>query len=238
MKTATLFFVCSLFMCNLLFAQQKDTVSTTATATVDYYKATVGNSSLLYNGIRYHRFPYGTEGHAYYGEDSWYNGYVLYDGIQYPTRLRYDIATNVVIIPALSNDVVMIALVKRKLDAFGWDDHHFLNIHDSLPGIGPGIYEQLYNGGVTFLATKEKIIHEDLSKELRYSYSDNNNYYLRKDSVYIHVSSLNSILAILSDKKKEIQQYLKRNNIRFKSDKESAMKAIGAYYDQLKNTKP
>lgn len=237
MKTAFLTLLCTILVCSHLYSQQKDTVGTTYTATVNYYKSAMGNSSMLYNGIRYQRFGFPAEGHAYYGDDSWNTGYVVYDGMQYPTRIRFDIVNKTVIIPSLSNDVVMISLVPHKLDSFGWDGHQFLNIHDSLPGIKPDIYEQLYSGGVTFLARKEKIIHEDLSREIRYSYSEHDNYYLRKDSVFIHVSTLNGILSVLSDKKKEIQQYLKRNSIRFKTDKAAAMKLIGAYYDQLKNNK-
>ncbi|MBN9295468.1 MAG: hypothetical protein J0I41_00590 [Filimonas sp.] len=237
MKTAYLPILSLLLVCNRGNAQQNDTLNAAYNTTVNYYNSVVGNNVLLYNGIRYLNFPYKSEGHPFYEDDTWYKGHVVYDGIYYETSLRYDLATNAVIVPSLENNVVMISLVKHKLASFGWNDHEFVNIQDTLPGLKPGIYERIYDGGVTFLSRKEKVIHEDLSKEIRFSYTENTAYYIRKDSEYVRVSTQKGVLDVLADKKKEIQQYLKRNDIRFKSDKADAMKKIGAYYDQLRNTK-
>jgi hypothetical protein len=41
------------------------------------------------------------------------------------------------------------------------------------------------------------------------------------------------LLKILKDKKKEIQQFLKANNIIYKTDPETAMIAIATYYDRI-----
>jgi hypothetical protein len=60
-------------------------------------------------------------------------------------------------------------------------------------------------------------------------------YYVRKNGKYFSVSSKSSFLNQLSDKKKEIKQYIKDNRIKFRKNFENAMVKIMGYYNQLTN---
>ena len=60
-------------------------------------------------------------------------------------------------------------------------------------------------------------------------------YYIRKNNTYYSVSSQGSMLTILKDKKKELQQYIRANQIKFRKDPEEAMVKIASYYDHLTN---
>jgi len=60
-------------------------------------------------------------------------------------------------------------------------------------------------------------------------------YYVRKNNTYYSFSGQGSLLDVLKDKKKEIQQYIKANQIKFRQDPEEAMVKIASYYDHLTN---
>ena len=62
-----------------------------------------------------------------------------------------------------------------------------------------------------------------------------NVYYIKKDGVYYTIKNKSSLLAVLKSKKKEVQQYLKTNNIKFKREPERAMIMAVRYYDQITN---
>jgi hypothetical protein len=54
-----------------------------------------------------------------------------------------------------------------------------------------------------------------------------------KKDVYYTFKNERSLLKILNDKKKEIQQYLKKNGIRYKDDPERSMIMAVEYYNRL-----
>jgi len=59
-------------------------------------------------------------------------------------------------------------------------------------------------------------------------------YYLYKNGTYYSVSSEGSFLNVLKDKKKDLQQYIKANKLKFKKyQREDAMAKVAAYYDHL-----
>jgi hypothetical protein len=54
-----------------------------------------------------------------------------------------------------------------------------------------------------------------------------------KKDVYYKFKNERSLLKILNDKKKEIQQYLKKNRVRYKDDPERSMIMAIEYYNRL-----
>jgi len=62
-----------------------------------------------------------------------------------------------------------------------------------------------------------------------------NIYYIKKEGVYRTIRNKSSLLSVLKNKKKEVQQYLKTNDIKFKKEPERAMIMAVRYYDQLTN---
>jgi hypothetical protein len=65
-----------------------------------------------------------------------------------------------------------------------------------------------------------------------YSHSS---YYIKKGNAFYPITSKKSLLNILKPKQKEVQQYLKKSNIKFKKTPEKAALMAVEYYNQLMN---
>jgi hypothetical protein len=60
-------------------------------------------------------------------------------------------------------------------------------------------------------------------------------FYVRKDNVYYKVAGKGALLDILKDRKKQLQQYIKTNKIKFNNDPGRALANIAGYYDHITN---
>jgi hypothetical protein len=111
------------------------------------------------------------------------------------------------------------------------------SINNNSSNITTGFYDQLYSGKIEALARRAKDIQNSSSGTTAPEtyFSATNKYYFRIGSTYYKVSSKNSVLNVLKDRKKELQQYIRKNNIRFSNDPEGAMAKIASYYDHLTN---
>ena len=135
----------------------------------------------------------------------------------------------------------MFSLVSDRVHDFSLPNHHFVRVvaDSSSAGnqvVSTGFYEQLYGGKVEVLAKRTKNLQSgvDASASVIVGYFlSNNQYYLRKGNTYYSISSQSSFLNVLKDKKSQLQQYIRDNNIKFKQDREAAMVKIASYYDQL-----
>ena len=165
------------------------------------------------------------------------NATIRFEGMtfeQIPTL--YDIVRDQVIILDY-HKFFKINLPADKIQEFELPGHTFIRLlHDSSNGIKTGFYEQLYLGKVMLVAKREKKISQQYSNmeinNVVYSY---NFYYIRKGNVFYPVSSKKSLLKVLRPKQKEVQQYLKKNKIKFKKAPEKALLMAVEYYDQLMN---
>jgi hypothetical protein len=84
------------------------------------------------------------------------------------------------------------------------------------------------------LAKREKNIQATGGQTTSESYFNTvKTYYLRKNNIYYNISSKGTMLDVLKDKKKQLQQYIRSAQINFRKDPEEAMVKIASYYDQL-----
>jgi len=58
-------------------------------------------------------------------------------------------------------------------------------------------------------------------------------YYIKKDGIMYPVWKESDITDILQDKKKEIKQFIKKNKLKFRKDKDNVLVQIAAYYEQI-----
>lgn len=149
----------------------------------------------------------------------------------------YDLNKNVVVV-LLYNKFSMFTLLNERLERFDLLSHHFVNITaDSLhanAGIDAGFYDELYHGNVVVLAKYSKSIQTNSgSNGLETYFSSSKSFYLKKGSNYYSISGQGALLDILKDKKKELQQYIKANKIKYRKGPEEAMVAIAGRYDEL-----
>ena len=222
-----------------LSAQSVDTSSRPNNSKiVDVYYQSLGEQSPLYNGSQYLEYPFIIQdGHPFFGKQDFVNATILFDGMTFdavPTL--YDIVKDQVVIQDY-HKYYKINLPADKIQQFELDGHTFVRlVHDSSNEIKTGFYEQLYSGKATLFAKREKKISQQYANmEINNVVYSHTSYYIRKENQFYAVSSKKSLLNVLKPKQKEVQQYLKKNNIKFKKTPEKAALMAVEYYDQLMN---
>ena len=203
---------------------------------VALYYSSVDHQSRLYNGVEHVGYSPRIKGHAYFQEADLQKGSIVYDGLVYTdVPMWYDMLKEQVIIQHF-NKFTRIGLVSDKVTSFTLLNHHFIRLTiDSTLGlpIRTGFYDVLYKGSSTVLVKRVKTIYEIVKDELEREFTQQNYYYIQKDSTYYRVKSYKGLLTIFKDHSKEIKQYLRKNKIRYRKNTENAIIKAAAYYDSL-----
>jgi len=221
-------------------AQEADdtTLRENALNAVRVYYETLGEESPLYNGSEYLEYAYTLqEGHPFFQLATFVNGNINLDGmIFHDVPMLYDIVKDQLIILDFQK-VYKINLPADRIRQFSLLGHLFVRItHDSADQVKTGFYDQVYKGKLALFAKREKRVLEKYSNiQISKAVISENIYYIKKDGIYHTIKNKSSLFAVLKTKKKEVQQYLKTNNIKFKREPERAMIMAVKYYDQLTN---
>jgi hypothetical protein len=208
---------------------------------VSLFSASLGEQAPLYNGPEYYFYDHNIKGNAYFMDVNMFTtGTVFYSGELYKNvQMLYDLYTDDVAV-LLYNRFQKISLLKERVKNFDFLGHHFVNINvDTISNksdIKSGYYDELYDGKEQVLVKRTKSIQTTSSLVgLEKYFSPAIDYYIRKNKVYYSFSSQGQLLDILKDRKKDIQQYIKANKIKFRDDREQAMVKIVSYYDHITN---
>jgi hypothetical protein len=221
-----------LLICGLsqhVTAQNADdtTLHENALNAIGVYYQTLGEESPLYNGSEYIEYAYTLV--------DFIKGNVNVDGmIFHDVPMLYDIVKDQLIIQDFQK-VYKINLPADRVQQFFLLGHLFVRLNAS-DQVKTGFYDQLYKGKVALFAKREKKILEKYSNiQISKVVISQNVYYIKKDGVYYTIKNKSSLFSALKSKKKEVQQYLKANDIKFKREPERAMIMAVKYYDQLTN---
>ncbi|HZE83808.1 MAG TPA: hypothetical protein VE035_05825 [Puia sp.] len=200
-------------------------VSRTALANaIQSYHDFMGDQALVYNGPEHSDYQK-MKGHPYFEVEAALKGSVVYDGILYSDMpMHYDLVRDQVVIYNYSGDPI--SLSGEKIKEFSLSGHRFLNSTS-------GFYDLLCTGRVTLLARRIKIIEESIvDLTLVYTAIEKDRYYAVIAGVQHPVGNLNSLLALLKDKKKEIRQDLRKKKIKYRKEPERALVTAVQYYNQ------
>jgi len=208
---------------------------------ITLYKTSIGNQSPLYNGKEYYFYDPLIKGTAYFMDIKGFTpGSVNFDrGFYDNVPMLYDLYIDEVVV-LLYNNFSKFTLVKQKLKSFDFLGHHFININaDTIninSGTRSGFYDELYHGKISVLIKRTKNIQNSTggSGVERY-FNAITDLYLKKDNTYYSVTGQSSLINILKNKRKELQQYIKSNQIKFRDNPEQAIVEIATYYDHLTN---
>jgi len=205
------------------------------------YNTAIDQQSHLYNGPEYEFYDPIIKGNAYVFDIKTFSpGNVNYNGILYNNvPMMYDINKDVIVI-LLYNHFTKISLLSTRVSEFWLLDHHFVHINSDSTGraaLTTGFYDQLYAGHNTqILVRREKSIQTTTgSNTVESFFRETKDYYVKKGANYLSFSSKGALLDIFKDKKKELRQYIKTNNIDFRENFELAITNVASYYDQLTN---
>jgi len=208
---------------------------------VSLLSASLGEQAPLYNGPEYYFYDHTIKGTAYFMDVNTFTpGSVFYDGHLFSNvQMLYDLYTDDVAV-LLYNHFQKISLLKSKVKSFDFLGHHFVNINtDTISNksdIKSGYYDELYSGKEDIIVKRTKSIQTTSSLVgLEKYFSPAIDYYIIKNKVYYSFSSQGQLLDILKERKKDIQQYIKANKIKFRDDREQAMVKIVSYYDHITN---
>ena len=203
---------------------------------MEIYLSALGDQSPLYNGKEYVDYEIIiNEGHAFFESREFMKGEIQLEGMTFrEVPMLYDLIRDELIVRDIRN-VYKVILPASKVRQFVLAGHTFVRIeHNDSNRVKTGFYDQLYNGKLSLYARREKKIFEKREiARIDNIVQSHNSYYILKEGVYHNFKNQNGLLDILKDKKKEIQQYFKKNKIKFKDDPETAMVTAVNYYNRL-----
>ncbi|MFI5136477.1 MAG: hypothetical protein ACHQIM_01535 [Sphingobacteriales bacterium] len=207
---------------------------------VTLYYSSIGKQAGIFNGTEYNLYDPLIKGNAYFSDvNAFTPGSVYYDGAFYKNvPMLYDIYIDEVV-ALLYNHYSMYTLIKEKVAGFNFLNHHFVNINSDTSGsnsnLKSGFYDQLYAGKCEILIKREKNIQSSVGAGTAPEdyFRGNTKWFLRKNNIYYSFGGQGSLLKLLVDRKKELKQYIRSNQIKFQDKPEEAMVQIVSFYDHL-----
>src|SRR6185295_14963170 len=163
--------------------------------------------------------------------DDWEDGSIFYDGELFSdVALMYDISDDKVIIEHYSSRE-KIQLIVSKVSWFTLKKRRFVRLE------GPtvkGFYEELYDGPTKVYAKWEKTLQKSISGNAIHMYFDEKLFtYIYKDHIFYPVKTKKSILTVLADHKSELNKFIGKNKIGFRTDRGKNIARVTEYYDNI-----
>ena len=164
-------------------------------------------------------------------------GEVIYDGIRYDSILMiYDETKDVLVINDFGN---RIQLLNEKIEQFKIFNSNFIRIEkDSSSNelVSSGFYNVLSEGNLTLLKKQVKTVREEIigANELIRVIDEKNYYYIKKNDRMFLLKSSNDLYKLMGDRKKEVQQFVKENKLKFSNDKQDMLTKATGYFNSLK----
>jgi hypothetical protein len=203
--------------------------------TIIQYHHTLKDQSVIYTGRQYvpYFFPI-REGDPYFQTKQFRDGSLVYDGIYYNNvQLTYDELAGILIILGKFG---RIELLSEKVSEFTIADNRFIRlVKDDVNKLPTGFYQLLYAGKTSLLKRNQKTLREELENVdgvIRYV-DQHLLYYYKKNGLFYAIKSKKDALHFFQDRKKDIQQYISKNSLDLRSNRENTLLKIAEYYDQL-----
>jgi len=220
---------------------QTGTDSTGLSLVIANYNTAIGQQSHLYNGPEYEFYDPLIKGNAYVFDNKTFTpGSVKYGtGVYRDIPMLYDLNKDVVVV-LLYNHFTKFSLLNERVHEFWLLNHHFIRLNADSMGKGAlatGFYDQLYQGkSVGIIVKRAKSIQTTTGNNTIESFfSETKDYYVKKGNNYLGFSGKGGLLDIFKDKKKELRQYIKTNNLDFRENLEQAIVSAATYYDHITN---
>ncbi len=205
---------------------------------INVYHQSLGDQTGLYNGIQYIGYPFAfKEGHPFFYSPESTNGSITYDSVYYSNvMLLYDEIAEIII---MQDSAHRIQLHSSRVSGFTIANNTFIRlIKDSTAANleKTGFYNLLYNGKTSLLKKEIKRIREEVlnvTDGVQRFVDTKTYYYIKKDEKYFTLNRKKDVFRIFKEHKKDIQQFVKTNNLSYKHDKDNLLIKVSAYYDQL-----
>jgi hypothetical protein len=227
-------------MVNSLQAQSYVADSTLANKEPDFakhfYFTQRGEESAIYNGLQHDEYAPSIEGHAYFQSPAWQNGWVKYDNMLYENIImKYDLLKDQLIVAPKDSGEIFIALFSPRVSEFSFNGFHFVRAEKAEENaLTTGFYQQLVQGKITALAKRAKIIEEKvIGTTVTHNFQEEVKYYLCKTGTCYPIKNEKSILEVMNDQRKEIQQFLSKNKLNYRKSPERTIREVAEFYNKL-----
>ncbi len=200
----------------------------------NYHKYT-DKQARLYNGFLHIGYSHKIEGNAYYPDNSWRVGTVVYDGISYPNvNILYDAYKDELVIQHFHK--LMLTLHNEKVKEFSFEGKRFIRIvRDSVNrvNLSTGFYQELYGGKTRLLARRQKILEETVTDVLEQKFLPKNFYYIYRNNSWHTVKTFKELRKLLKERSQEIRQNLRRQKVKYRKEREKALILSVQHFDEL-----
>jgi hypothetical protein len=242
--SALAFGLLPLFFMTSSYAQKVSADSTASSYVENYvvnnYNKAIDQQSRLYNGIEYIPYSPLIKNNANFHDlKEMIAGTVMFDGYTFTkVPMLYDVNRDLLVVQ-LYNKISQYILASERVSMFDLDGHHFVYISaDTVNNnkvFTSGFYDQLYGGKSEAIARYSKSIQNlTTGNDIEtYFTTTKKQFYIKRGADYEPVSGESDILKLLKEHKKELQQYIKSNDLNFKTAPERAIAGITSYYDHL-----
>jgi hypothetical protein len=211
---------------------------------VNLYHQFLSPETGLYNGSEYTYnvyYPFTiNEGDPFFISKQFDTGAVFYNNVLYKkVPLLYDIVKGELCTKDPTSTYI-VRLNNTRIKWFNIFGHTFIKLKtdSTVKAISnQEFFDLLYNGNTALLKRLSKIIKENSasSQGINKYIAEVNEYFIMKDKQYYQVKNKKSLLSVMADKKKEIDQFIRKNRLNLKRDKDHSLIKIVAYYDELNN---
>ncbi|MEO8860801.1 MAG: hypothetical protein ABI358_05225 [Ginsengibacter sp.] len=209
---------------------------------VSFYHQFLSPETGLYNGSEYTYntyYPFTiNEGNPFFFSKGFEPGSVFYNNVLYENvPLLYDIIKDELLINDPSRAFI-IRLNNSRIAWFKLWGHTFvwmMNNRTDNSSLSTGFYLLLHNGKTSLYARDTKSFKENTAsiQGLNKYVVESIDYFIEKDSHFYKIKNRKSLLSVLSNKKKEVTQFIKKNRLNLRKDKVNALTKAVAYYDEI-----
>lgn len=209
---------------------------------VNYYHQFLSPETGLYDGSEYTYNTYYpiqiNEGDPFFQSKNFDTGAVFYNNVLYKkVPLLYDIIKNELLI----HDPSGIYIIKLNAEKVGWFimwGHTFVRlIFDSISNsqLRTGFYDLLYNGKTSLYRKDSKALNENTAsaRGINRYVVESNEYFIKTNNQFYKITNKKSLMIVLKNKKKEMGQFIKKNKLNLRKNKNYALLKIAAYYDEI-----
>ncbi len=204
--------------------------------TIQVYQNGIGDQAAKYNGSQYQGYTVSfSDGHPYFKANELANGSIIYDGVEFENvNLLYDEVEDCVV---LQDSTHRIKLVNERLSAFNVQGCNFERLikKENAPIHSTGFYEVLTKGNLSLYKkeTKKMIDKFSNANELAVLFEIHYYYYVKKGDSFFEISKKKDLFKILSDKEKEINQFISDEHLNYRKEKDKTLTKVIDYYNTL-----
>ena len=199
-------------------------------STKDFYKASVRENLMLYNGSEYGRTGHNALGFPFFETDSLLNGSIFFNNNWYEDEnFQYDIVIDKLVLYDYKKSYSII-LAAEQTKEFIINRHHFFYLQNN-PILKKTGYYELAQEKINLI---EKIIKSDRKFMDNEDLFDDffNESYKRSFLIAKSVENEYSFIKIMDDRKDEIKKYIRNNKIKFRKQFEVSAIKVLTYYNQ------